>query len=106
MAKVNLEKLSVKELQEILEKAEKQIESRKKTELKTVRRQVKKMIKDSGYTPSDIFPGLKTGRPKTKVPPKYRNPKDPEQTWTGRGRKPKWVEEFAKKGDLESLLIK
>lgn len=31
----------------------------------------------------------KTGR---KVPPKYRNPDNASETWTGRGRKPKWVE--------------
>ena len=35
------------------------------------------------------------GAPRTvKVPPKYRNPENPEQTWTGRGNKPAWVREF------------
>lgn len=26
------------------------------------------------------------------VEPKYRHPSDPTQTWSGRGRKPKWLE--------------
>lgn len=26
-----------------------------------------------------------------KLSPTYRNPNNPEETWTGRGRKPKWL---------------
>ncbi|MEE9350852.1 MAG: H-NS histone family protein [Thiotrichaceae bacterium] len=108
MAKVKLDKLSIKELNAILQDAEKQIESRKKTELKTIRKQVKDLIKDNGYTPGDIFPALKVAvKPTAKVAPKYKNPKDAEQTWTGRGRKPKWVEAHLNKGKkLTSLAIK
>lgn len=106
--KVNLDKLSIQELKDVLTNAEKQIQFRKKTELKSVRKQVKDIIKDNGYTPADIFPALKAStKPTTKVPPKYRNPKDKEQTWTGRGRKPKWVEEFLLKGkEMSSIEIK
>lgn len=34
------------------------------------------------------------GRPRRAyppVPPKYRNPTDPMQTWSGRGKQPRWV---------------
>lgn len=34
----------------------------------------------------------------TRVAPKYRNPQNPEQTWTGRGNKPHWVRDFEKGG--------
>lgn len=41
------------------------------------------------------------------VVPKYRNPADYNQTWSGRGRKPHWVETFISNGgELEKLLIK
>lgn len=108
MAKMNLDKLSVKELRDFMQKAEKQIETRKKTELKSVRQQVKEIIKDNGYTPADIFPALKANmKPTSTVAAKYCNPEDPEQTWTGRGRKPKWVEAQLQKGKkLEALTIK
>jgi len=35
---------------------------------------------------------------KTKSPPKYRNPDDPEKTWTGKGRKPGWIVKALEKG--------
>jgi DNA-binding protein H-NS len=37
---------------------------------------------------------------------KYRNPADPSQTWTGRGRKPNWLGQAEKKGQkLESFAV-
>jgi DNA-binding protein H-NS len=30
-------------------------------------------------------------RPYPKVLPKYRNPKDPAETWSGRGKQPRWL---------------
>jgi DNA-binding protein H-NS len=40
------------------------------------------------------------------VSAKYRNPDNPAETWAGRGRKPKWVEEkLAQGSSLDDLLI-
>lgn len=41
-----------------------------------------------------------------KIAPKYRNPDDRKQTWTGRGRMPLWAAELAEIGKLETALIK
>src|SRR5262245_46531555 len=30
-------------------------------------------------------------RPYPPVPPKYRNPKNPAETWSGRGKQPRWL---------------
>jgi DNA-binding protein H-NS len=30
-------------------------------------------------------------RPYPKVSPKYQNPKNPTETWSGRGRQPRWL---------------
>lgn len=41
-----------------------------------------------------------------KVAPVYRNPENHQETWTGRGRSPKWVAEAeAKHGGREALKI-
>lgn len=46
------------------------------------------------------------GRPINRVPPVYRNPSNPEQTWTGRGNKPNWVKELLEGGgSLDSVRI-
>jgi DNA-binding protein H-NS len=41
-----------------------------------------------------------------KVAPKYRNPADANQTWTGRGRMPQWVQALHTAGNLASAEIK
>jgi DNA-binding protein H-NS len=41
-----------------------------------------------------------------KVAPKYRDPANPDQTWTGRGRTPVWVQALQAAGQLASAEIK
>lgn len=66
------------------------------------------MVAEYALTASEL--GL-SGRGKSiaggrKVAPKYANPQNPAQTWSGRGPHPKWVKAHqAKGGSLESLLI-
>ncbi len=40
-----------------------------------------------------------------KLPAKYKNPLNPNQTWTGRGVDPSWVATLRASGQLESALI-
>ena len=50
--------------------------------------------------------GQKQGSTKRKVPPKFRHPDDSSKTWTGRGRKPKWVQAWEDEGgSIEDLRI-
>ncbi|MGZ9032950.1 MAG: H-NS histone family protein [Rhodospirillales bacterium] len=38
--------------------------------------------------------------------PKYRNPDNPEETWSGRGRQPRWVQAALAEGEtLDDLAI-
>jgi DNA-binding protein H-NS len=39
-------------------------------------------------------------RPHPKVHPKFRNPKPPHQTWSGRGLQPRWVRELLAIGSI------
>ncbi len=41
-----------------------------------------------------------------KVAPKYRDPANPAQTWTGRGRTPTWVQALQAAGQLATAEIK
>lgn len=74
------------------------------------------LIKKAGLTAQDIVKTMKGTRGRTKadasklvgrkVAPKYRNPADKTQTWTGRGRMPAWAAELSEAGKLEKALIK
>ena len=45
-------------------------------------------------------------RPYPPVHPKYRNPRNPTEIWSGRGKQPLWVREQLKTGKkLDQLLI-
>jgi DNA-binding protein H-NS len=48
----------------------------------------------------------KARRPYPKVHPKYRNPERPSETWSGRGRQPRWVGAQLSSGKrVDDLLI-
>jgi DNA-binding protein H-NS len=79
------------------------------------------MAKEAGLTAIDIAKALNAGKPSKvgkstkatkkgalagkKVAPKYRNPANAEQTWTGRGVSPTWVQELKAAGTLDTALI-
>ena len=45
-------------------------------------------------------------RPYPKVLPKYRNPNDPTETWSGRGKQPRWLVAQLRAGKkLDDFLI-
>ena len=47
----------------------------------------------------------KTSDKRAKVAPKYRNPTNTEQTWTGRGISPAWIKALKDAGTLDTALI-
>jgi DNA-binding protein H-NS len=48
----------------------------------------------------------KARRPYPKVHPKYRNPERPSETWSGRGKQPRWVGSQLRSGKrVDELLI-
>lgn len=60
------------------------------------------MVREAGFRVSDLF-GKGAGKKGQKVAPKYRNPKNPDETWAGRGRKPLWMVKAG--GDPKRFLI-
>lgn len=58
---------------------------------------------------NDIFPELGTaspGRARGKRPAKYRNPQNSEQTWSGSGRTPKWVQAIFDERGIDIVAFK
>ncbi|GGF46675.1 DNA-binding protein H-NS [Mameliella alba] len=85
---IDLEALSRDELQKLIsdaQKALKSVDARRRAEAK---RAAEKAAKEFGFSLDEV---LDAGPKGSKGAPKYANPADPSQTWTGRGRKPNWV---------------
>ena len=58
------------------------------------RAEIEASLERQGLALADVF-GAKRG-PKTgsTIAPKYRNPANPSQTWTGRGKRPNWMSDM------------
>lgn len=98
-----------KQIAELQARLKKLLDANRTHALKDVRGLIAKYgftAKELGLEDGD---GSKTsdGKTRAKATPKYRNPDKPAETWSGRGRKPRWVEERLKAGALLSeFLIK
>lgn len=67
----------------------------------------KKMASALGIDPQAIVEGLTSTRTKNQqIEPKYRSKTNPLDTWSGRGKKPRWLTAEIEKGAaLEDFLI-
>ena len=98
MTKVNLDKLTHKDLIELQKDVAAAIGQRRNEELADLKRKMAEMAGASGFDINELLSNKRVAAKRGPVAVKYRNPKDPAQTWTGRGRKPTWMVEALKKG--------
>ena len=96
-------KLSEDELQEIIDAAAVALKEKKSEKRKEVISQIKTLAASIGVNVSVSEGDHKVVK---KVPPKYRNPNDKSQTWTGRGVPPRWMQALINEGhDKSEFLI-
>jgi DNA-binding protein H-NS len=111
MNQASLMQLSVNELNDLKVTIDHVIEEKKKSERVAVLEEVKAMVAKAGMTLDEVIGNTKSGKrasrgPGKSVAPKYRNPANASETWTGRGRQPKWVADYVSKGhSLSSIQI-
>ncbi len=83
-----------KELLQQREALEKAIAQARQNEIAAAVAKVRDLVAEYGLTAQDVFPAraAKSGaKTVAKVAPKYRDPAT-GQTWTGRGKAPKWID--------------
>jgi DNA-binding protein H-NS len=119
---IDLSSMTPKALQKLISEASREHKRKKKRgSILQVRAKVNRLIRTEGYTLEELFPnagGTATSASKApakrrsaqgpvrKVAPKYRNPNNHEQTWTGRGKAPLWFVALIDSGKTrEDLLI-
>ena len=102
----NLENMSFAELAGMQARIERMKVEKQNAERVALRQKLSDMAKEHGFDIRDLFDGRKKGKGSVAV--KYRDPGNSENTWTGRGRMPRWMT-AATKGDKakkEDFLIK
>ncbi|WP_331488494.1 H-NS histone family protein [Luteimonas rhizosphaericola] len=121
---IDLNALSPKQLDALISEAKaRKTALRKRKPIAAIRKRIVDFAAAEGYTIQELFGGRAgatakapaakratkqaAGRKLGKVPPKYRNPAAPTETWTGRGKQPRWLAALVKKGRKpEEFLIK
>jgi DNA-binding protein H-NS len=84
-----LDKMSYAELAELRNQVDRTMVEKQNAERVALRQKLADMAKQHGLTLDEVLGKARKG--KGSVAPKYRDPKNPENTWTGRGRMPLWM---------------
>lgn len=112
---IDLSGLSAKQLSVLINNAKKQQTAiAKRAPVTKVRAKLTQLAKAEGYTIAELFGGAsapaaapakrgrkastKPARKLGKVAPKYRNPANSKETWSGRGKQPRWLAALVAKG--------
>lgn len=103
----NLDNLSLQELRDLKNRVERAIagfEEKRRREAVTA---AEEAARKYGFSLSDLTNagtrGRKTGH---KAAAKYAHPENSDLTWSGRGRRPRWIQEMLDTGkSLEDLLV-
>ena len=98
---VELDTLSLSELKKLSKDVDKAINTFETRRKKEALAALEAKASEMGFSLSEL-----TGSTKKASMPKYRNPDDASQTWTGRGRQPEWFKSALTGGKSpEDLLI-
>ncbi|MBM1220167.1 H-NS histone family protein [Ponticoccus sp. SC2-23] len=89
-----------KSLQKEMKAVEKALSTLKDREKKAALAAAEKAAAEHGFSLAELAGvGGRGGKTKTISAPKYRNPANPDQTWTGRGRRPDWIRDAIDNGE-------
>jgi DNA-binding protein H-NS len=114
MAQIRWDKLSDVEIKGLIRGGEVELARRSAASLKLARQKIAAVAKEFGVSLNELLEGGQKRVRRTKgeqapakgkLPPKYANPKDPAQTWSGHGKRPDWFKRYIVRGNADDLLI-
>ena len=105
---IDLTKFSIEELQGLAQDIEQEIVSRREADRERVLAQMRELAGSLGLTLEEVLRQERGRDRSAKVPAssivKYRHPENPVLTWSGRGKRPQWLNEWLAAGHtLEEL---
>lgn len=87
---IQFDDLSLSELKDLRRKLDKAISGFEARQKKKAVEMLQNVARDHGLNISDLIEAAQSGPSRGGLPPRFANPDNPEDTWSGRGRKPHW----------------
>jgi len=106
MKKLNLESLSLDELWQLHEELNQLLSVRLNAEKRALEKRLSQLRRENEAVNAPAAPAERQRRPYPQVYPKYRNIYAPYETWSGRGKQPKWLAAALRTGrSIDDFLI-
>ena len=93
MTTQDLSTLSEQDLEQMNKKIQDERQKRHQERLRREIEALKNIAKEKGFLVDEIFVS-----PQIHAEPKYRHPEDAGLTWSGKGRRPDWLNDLLKSG--------
>jgi DNA-binding protein H-NS len=102
---INLNTLSLKELKDLQSQVAKAIGSFEDRQKRAALAELEELARAKGFSLSELT-GTSVQRKRAPATAKYANPANKSDTWSGRGRKPRWfIDALAKGKKPEDLAV-
>jgi DNA-binding protein H-NS len=95
---IDLESMSLDDLKKLSRDVERAIASFEDRKRKEARKAMEKVARDFGLSVEEVIGVQKPSSRVSKSAAKFRNPANPSDTWSGRGRQPGWFKEAISRG--------
>jgi DNA-binding protein H-NS len=100
--KLNLETMSVDEMWQLHEEISQVLSIRLTSEKRELEKRLAQLRREKDMRQAEPSEALESAprerRQYPRVFPKYRNPNEPSETWSGRGKQPRWLTAALKRG--------
>ncbi len=99
MSAINYKEITVAQLQQAQSEITAALKNARQNEISAARLKIQAIAESVGIPMKELLTmPVKAKAPATRAPVKFRNPDNSAQEWTGRGRKPRWVQAYVDSG--------
>ncbi|WP_341213799.1 H-NS histone family protein [uncultured Limimaricola sp.] len=106
MSDYELDAMDLSELKRLRKAVHRAIQDYQERKRAQARSAAEAAAREFGYTLEELIAAKGSKKGRSASPAKYRNPDDPAQTWSGRGRQPQWMKDAIESGaDRDDFLI-
>ena len=103
---INFSALSVDELWQLHEEIGQILSARLTSEKRELEKRLAQLRRDFDAPQGESVGLISERRKYPRVFPKYRNPNEPSETWSGRGKQPRWLaaalKKYSKPGEIKT----